>query len=177
MFTVFNRTYYENVLVSRVHPEIILQENLPHIETVEDIDSDFWEDRYEQIRNFEKHISQNGTIIFKFYLHLSKEEQKKRLLRRLDKPKHNWKFSPNDVIERQYWEEYQKYYQEAINKTSTEYAPWYVIPADCKQTARALVASILLKRLRMFSDIQKPELSKKHIEELKRYRIKLKEEK
>lgn len=170
MFSVFNRTHYENVLVSRVHPQIVLKENLPDIESEEDITPEFWESRYEQIRNFEKHISQNGTIIFKFYLHLSKEQQEKRILRRLDKKKHNWKFSPNDVKERQYWEEYQEYYEEAINKTSTEYAPWYIIPADSKPVARALVASILLKRLRQFSDIKKPKLSTGEQEELEEYR-------
>lgn len=173
MFSVFNRTHYENVLVSRVHPQIVLKENLPGIESEEDITPEFWESRYEQIRNFEKHISQNGTIIFKFYLHLSKEHQEKRILRRLDKKKHNWKFSPNDVKERQYWEEYQQYYEEAINKTSTEYAPWYIIPADSKPVARALVASILLKRLRQFSDIKKPKLSTGEQEELEEYRDQL----
>lgn len=173
MFSVFNRTHYENVLVSRVHPQIVLKENLPDIESEEDITPEFWESRYEQIRNFEKHISQNGTIIFKFYLHLSKEQQEKRILRRLDKKKHNWKFSPNDVKERQYWEEYQEYYEEAINKTSTEYAPWYIIPADSKPVARALVASILLKRLRQFSDIKKPKLSTGEQEELEEYRDQL----
>lgn len=170
MFSVFNRTHYENVLVSRVHPQIVLKENLPDIESEEDITPEFWESRYEQIRNFEKHISQNGTIIFKFYLHLSKEQQEKRILRRLDKKKHNWKFSPNDVKERQYLEEYQEYYEEAINKTSTEYAPWYIIPADSKPVARALVASILLKRLRQFNDIKKPKLSTGEQEELEEYR-------
>lgn len=173
MFSIFNRTHYENVLVSRVHPQILQKENLPNIDRIEDITPEFWETRFEQIRNFEKHISENGTIVFKFYLHLSKEEQEKRLLRRLEKKKHNWKFSPSDVEERQYWEEYQKYYEEAINKTSTEYAPWYVIPADSKPAARALVASILLKRLRLFSDIKKPKLSSEEKEALEEYRDKL----
>lgn len=177
MFSIFNRTHYENVLVSRVHPKIILEESLPDIHQVEDITPEFWEARYKQIKNFEKHISQNGTIVFKFFLHLSKKEQEKRILRRLKKKKHNWKFSPSDVQERQYWEEYQKYYEEAINKTSTEYAPWYVIPADSKYEARALVASILLKRLRLFSDIKKPELSEEEKEELKLYKEKLLNEK
>lgn len=173
MFSIFNRTHYENVLVSRVHPQIVLEENLPEIECKEDITPEFWKTRYEQIRNFEKHISQNGTIVFKFYLHLSKEEQEKRILRRLEKKKHNWKFSPNDVKERQYWKEYHQYYEEVINKTSTEYAPWYVIPSDSKPIARALVASILLKRLRQFSDIKKPELSTGEKEKLEEYRDKL----
>lgn len=176
MFSIFNRTYYENVLVSRVHPQIVLNENLPNIHTEKDITPAFWEMRYEQIRNFEKHITQNGTIVFKFYLHLSKEEQKRRLLRRLEKPKHHWKFSPNDVKERQYWEAYQKYYQEAINKTSTNHAPWYVIPADSKPVARALIASILLKRLRKFGAIQKPELNLEDQRKLEKYHAKLMQE-
>lgn len=173
MFSVFNRTHYENVLVSRVHPSILLDESLPDIQQVEDIRPEFWETRYQQIKNFEKHITQNGTIVFKFFLHLSKQEQEKRILRRLKKKKHNWKFSPSDVQERQYWTEYQAYYEEAINKTSTEYAPWYVIPADSKHEARALVASILLKRLRLFSDIKKPELSQEEKEELQLYKKEL----
>lgn len=176
MFSVFNRTHYENVLVARVHPDIVLQENLPNIDNVEDITPDFWESRFEQIRNFEKHITENGTIVFKFFLHVSKKEQKNRILRRLEKKKHNWKFSSNDVEERQFWDEYQQHYEEAINKTSTEYAPWYVIPSDSKHTARALVASILLKRLKLFSDIRKPELDKEEKQELKEYRQELKNE-
>lgn len=98
-FAVFNRTHYENVLVTRVHPEYILGENLPEINSVDDITPEFWEDRFEQIKNFEKHISKNGTIVLKFYLHLSKEEQGKRLLRRLEEEDHHWKFSPGDLKE------------------------------------------------------------------------------
>mgnify|MGYP006186382435 CR=1 FL=1 len=113
-YAIFNRTHYENILVTRVHPEFILNENLPGIEKVEDIPEDFWKDRIEQINNFEKHITQNGTIVLKFYLHLSKEEQRQRLLRRLEKEKHNWKFSVSDLKERGHWEEYQQYYEEAI---------------------------------------------------------------
>ena len=104
-FGVFNRTHYENVLVTRVHPEYILNENLPGIESVDDIKKSFWKDRMEQIRNFEKHIVQNGTIVLKFFLHLSKEEQRERLLRRLEEAKHNWKFSPGDLKEREHWDD------------------------------------------------------------------------
>ena len=132
-FAIFNRTHYENVLVTRVHPEYVLNENLPDINSVEDIKPKFWKKRIEQINNFEKHVAENGTIIFKFYLHLSKDEQRDRLLRRLEKGKHNWKFSPGDLKEREHWDEYQKYYQQAINKTSTSHAPWYIVPADDKE--------------------------------------------
>lgn len=123
-FAVFNRTHYENVLVTRVHPEYILKENLPGITTVEEIPENLWEMRYEEINNFERHITQNGIIVLKFFLHLSKEEQRERLLRRLEKEKHNWKFSLGDLTERQLWDTYQEYYEEAINKTSSSKAPW-----------------------------------------------------
>ena len=117
-FAVFNRTHYENVLVTRVHPEYLLSENLPEINSVEDIKLEFWENRFEQINNFEKHIAQNGTKILKFYFHLSKEEQRKRLLNRLETPEDNWKFSVGDLKEREHWDEYMQYYEEAINKTA-----------------------------------------------------------
>lgn len=157
-FSVFNRTHYENVLVTRVHPEYILSENIPTIHSVSDIDEAFWDARFEQINNFENHIAQNGTIIFKFFLHLSKKEQKNRLLRRLDLPNKNWKFSPGDLKERNLWDQYQMCYQDAINKTSKSHAPWYTIPADDKPTARYLVAKILYHTLKEFKDIKEPSL-------------------
>lgn len=157
-FGVFNRTHYENVLVSRVHPEIILGENLPDINSLEDITKDFWEKRFEQINNFEKTIAQNGTIIFKFFLNISKDEQKYRLLRRLDKPEKNWKFNPGDLDDRDLWDEYSSYYEEAINKTSTAYAPWYIIPSDDKNTARLIVSQIMLDELKKYKSIKHPEL-------------------
>lgn len=157
-FGVFNRTHYENVLVTRVHPEYILGENLPDVHSLDDVNDTFWEKRFEQINNFEKHIAENGTIIFKFFLHLSKDEQKHRLLRRLDKPTKNWKFSPSDLKERKLWDEYQFCYEEAINKTSKLHAPWYAIPADDKPTARYLVARTLLETLKGYTDIVPPEL-------------------
>lgn len=160
-FAVFNRTHYENVLVTRVHPEYILSENLPGIEKVSDITPAFWENRIEQINNFEKHISQNGTIVMKFYFHMSKEEQRKRLLRRLEEEKHHWKFSPGDLKERERWEDYMKYYEEAINKTSTEIAPWYIIPSDDKEMARYIVAKIILEEMQKHTDIKEPELDEK----------------
>ena len=160
-FAIFNRTHYENVLVTRVHPEYILSENLPGIKSIDDITPKFWENRIEQINNFEKHIAQNGTIIMKFFLHLSKDEQKKRLLRRLEEEKHHWKFSPGDLKEREHWAEYQQYYEEAINQTSTDYAPWYVVPADDKEMARYIVAKIIWEEMQKHTDIKEPELDDK----------------
>jgi len=169
-FGVFNRTHYENVLVTQVHPEYILGENLPDVNTVSDIDEAFWDRRFEQINAFEKTISQNGTLIFKFFLNLSKEEQKNRLLRRLDKPNKNWKFSPGDLKERKLWDTYMNCYQEVLNRTSHPHAPWYAIPADNKPAARYIVASILLEELKKYDDIKEPELDaavKARIEEFK----------
>jgi len=176
-FGVFNRTHYENVLVTRVHPEYILNENLPNIKKVEDIGEKFWQDRFTSIRNFEDHIAGNGTIIFKFFLHLSKEEQRQRLLRRLNKPSKNWKFSPGDLKERKLWDEYQECYQDAINKTSTKKAPWYVIPADDKNTARYLVAKTLYSELKKYEDVKEPELDPEIKKNINNYREQLKQEK
>jgi PPK2 family polyphosphate:nucleotide phosphotransferase len=160
-FAVFNRTHYENVLVTRVHPEYIMNENLPGIEEVADITPEFWENRMEQINNFEKHIAQNGTIVLKFYLHLSKEEQRKRLLRRLEEEEHHWKFSAGDLKERERWDDYMKYYEEAINKTSTDIAPWYVVPADDKDLCRYIIAEIMWNEMQKYTDIKEPELDDK----------------
>lgn len=157
-FSVFNRTHYENVLITRVHPHYILNENIPGIESVDDIDDAFWEKRFEQINNFEKTVFENGTIIIKLFLNISKEEQKFRLLRRLDKANKNWKFSPGDLKERKLWDTYMKYYEEVFNKSSKEHAPWYNIPADDKATARLLVAKILLETMQSYEDIVEPEL-------------------
>ena len=176
-FGVFNRTHYENVLVTRVHPEYLLNENLPGIDKVEDVDEIFWKQRFENIREFEDHIADNGMIIFKFFLHLSKEEQRQRLLRRLDKPSKNWKFSPGDLKERKLWGEYQKCYQEAINKTSTDKAPWYIIPADDKDTARHLVATILYEELVKYKEVKEPELDPAIKKNIAEYRKQLRQEK
>lgn len=173
-FAVFNRTHYENVLVTRVHPEYILNENLPGIEQVEDITPEFWENRFEQINNFEKHITQNGTIVLKFYFHMSKEEQRKRLLRRLEEEEHHWKFSPGDLKERDCWDDYMKYYEEAINKTSKPHAPWYVIPSDDKEMARYMVAKIIWEEMQKYTDIKEPELDAKVKANFAMYREQLK---
>ena len=157
-FGVFNRTHYENVLVTKVHPSYILSEDIPGIETVDDIDYEFWDKRYRQINDFERHLHENGTVIYKFYLHLSKEEQRQRLLRRIRLKEKNWKFSPGDLAERELWDTYMACYEEAIQKTTKPHAPWYIIPADNKRVARVIVASVLLKTLKMYKDIQEPEL-------------------
>lgn len=173
-FAVFNRTHYENVLVTRVHPEYILFENLPGIEKVEDITPQFWENRMEQIVNFEKHISQNGTKILKFYFHMSKDEQRERLLKRLENPEDNWKFSTGDLKERERWDDYMKYYEEAINKTSTDFAPWYIIPADDKGVARYIVAKTIWEEMQKLTDITEPELDPKVKANIEEYRTQLK---
>jgi PPK2 family polyphosphate:nucleotide phosphotransferase len=175
-FGVFNRTHYENVLVTRVHPEYILGENLPTVTSVSDIDTAFWDKRFEQINNFERTIAQNGTLIFKFFLNLSKEEQKNRLLRRLDKPNKQWKFSPGDLKERELWDSYIDCYEEVLNRTSHPHAPWYAIPADSKPAARYIVASILLQELKKYDDIQEPKLDDDVKARIEEFRKKLKEE-
>lgn len=175
-FAVFNRTHYENVLVTRVHPEYLLSENLPGIEKVEDVTPEFWENRMEQINNFEKHITQNGTIVLKFFLHLGKEEQRKRLLRRLEEVDHHWKFSPGDLKEREHWEEYMHYYEEAINKTSKKHAPWYIVPADDKEMARYIVAKIIWEEMQKYTDIKEPELDAKVVANFEMYKEILKKE-
>lgn len=176
-FTVFNRTHYENVLVTRVHPEYLLKENLPGINSVKDIPKDFWKKRYKQIKNFENHLIENGTIVLKFYLNLSKGEQKKRLLRRLKKDEHNWKFSPTDLTERKLWDKYMEYYEDAIQHTSTKKSPWYLIPSDDKDICRYLVAKIILEELEKYKDIQYPELDKDIDNHKKLYKSELEDEK
>ena len=175
-FGVHNRTHYENVLVTRVHPEYILGENLPDVNTVDDINDAFWDKRFEEINNFEKHIADNGTIIFKFFMNLSKEEQKNRLLRRLEKKDKNWKFSAGDLKERKLWGKYQECYEEAINRTSKPHAPWYTIPADDKPTARLIVAKILYDTLIEYTDIKEPELDDKTKDSIHLYKEQLNNE-
>lgn len=176
-FGVFNRTHYENVLVTRVHPEYILNEHIPGIHSVEDIDQKFWDKRFEQINQFERHLVENGTIIYKFFLNLSKEEQRQRLLRRLAVKEKHWKFSPGDLKERALWDVYQKCYEEAILNTSKPYAPWFVVPADNKKAARVIVAAILLESLKKYKDIKEPMLSEKIMANLGAYEEQLQGEK
>ena len=139
MIGIFNRSYYEEVLVVKVHPAILDKANLPP----EDVHKNIWKHRCEDINNFEQHLSRNGTTILKFFLNVSKEEQKKRFLERLDTPEKNWKFSSGDIVERGYWDDYMAAFEDAINATSTPWAPWYVIPADHKWAMRAAVSDII----------------------------------
>ncbi len=156
---IHNRSHYENVLVTRVHPSFIMKENLPNITSEKDIDNKFWEQRFKSIRHFEKHLSDNGTVIIKFFLHLSKKEQKERFLKRIEDSSKNWKFSAADIEERQRWDDYQEAYEEAINATSTPESPWYVIPADRKWFARIAISTIIvetLKNLKLQYPVLKP---------------------
>jgi PPK2 family polyphosphate:nucleotide phosphotransferase len=148
---IHNRSHYENVLVTRVHPEYVLGENLPDVSSVKKIGPRFWQKRFKQINRFEKNLSQNGTVILKFFLHLSKKEQKKRFMERIDDPTKNWKFSYNDLKERGLWDEYQKAYEEALSATSQDHAPWFVIPADDKWYARLAITSVIY---RMFEQLK-----------------------
>lgn len=155
---VFNRTHYENVLVTRVHRGYLLGENIPSVASVDQLKNDFYHKRMEHINNFEQHIAENGMIILKFFLHLSKDEQKNRLLRRIELKEKNWKFSAGDLKERKLWDEYQKCYEDMLNRTSKEKAPWYMVPADDKETARYIVANVILETLKSYKDIEEPEL-------------------
>jgi len=175
-FGVHNRTHYENVLVTRVHPNYILGEKLPNVNSIEDVNENYWDERFKQINNFEKHLADNGTIIFKFFMNLSKEEQKNRLLRRLDLKEKNWKFSAGDLKERKLWDNYMECYQDAINRTSKTHAPWFNIPADNKPAARLAVATILYNTLKEYKDIEEPELDAKTKANLHLYKEQLNNE-
>lgn len=162
---IHNRSHYENVLVCKVHPEYILSEKIPGYNDVKKIDKDFWKRRYESIRNFEKHITDNGTAIVKIFLYVSKDEQKQRFLDRIDDPSKNWKFSSADITERGYWKDYMNAYEEAIAETATEAAPWYIIPADKKWYARLAISHILRETLKGL-DLKYPVLAKAEAEKL-----------
>ena len=138
---IFNRSYYEEVLIARVHPEILLGEGIP--DAPHD-DKAVWDGRYRSIVNLEKHLHTNGTRIIKFFLHLSEEEQRKRFLARIDEPEKNWKFSNADIEERKFWKHYMKAYEQCLGATSTDHSPWYVVPADDKENARLIVSQIVL---------------------------------
>ena len=142
---IFNRSYYEEVLVVRVHPAILHSQNIPE----ELLDKkDLWHKRYRSMVNLEDHLHRNGTRILKFFLHISKDQQRKRFLKRIDDPQKNWKFSSQDLVERQSWDEYMKAYEGCLEGTSTQHAPWYILPADDKPTARLLVSEVILDTLR-----------------------------
>jgi len=144
---IHNRSHYENVLVTKVHPDLLLKEHLPGINDVKDIGTGFWDKRYESIRAFEKHLTDNGTVIIKFYLNVSKQEQKLRFLKRIDDPKKNWKFSAADIEEREKWDDYMRAYEKAIKETATKDCPWYVVPADKKWFTRIAISTIVLETL------------------------------
>jgi PPK2 family polyphosphate:nucleotide phosphotransferase len=158
---IFNRSYYEEVLVVRVHPEVLEAEKLPPPLVTKNI----WEERFEDIRCFEQHMARNGTVIRKFFLHLSKKEQKRRFLARLDTPEKNWKFSPADVHERECWDDYQKAYEDMICHTATKDAPWYVIPADNKWFTHLTVAAAVVETLKDL-DLSYPKVDAAKLKEL-----------
>jgi len=167
---VFNRSYYEEVLVVRVHPELLESQRLP-----EPTDQAVWDHRLESIRDHEKHLARNGTLILKFFLNVSRSKQRKRFLKRIDEPAKNWKFAAGDVRERGYWDEYQSAYQEALSSTSTAWAPWYAIPADEKSFMRLSVARIVTETLRRL-DPRNPTLSDEERREMLSLRERLVDE-
>ncbi len=158
---IFNRSYYEETLVVRVHPEIMARQRVPP----ELITKKIWEQRFTDIRNFEEYLFNNGVIVRKFFLHLSKEEQKRRFLERIEIPDKNWKFSPSDAVEREHWDEYMEAYEDMIRNTATEKAPWYVVPADNKWFTRVVVAAAIVETLASL-DLKYPEVGKDKLDEL-----------
>lgn len=170
MIEIFNRSHYENVLATKVNPQWILNERIPGIGSVENINHQFWDNRYEDINAIERHLYRNGTRILKFFLHISKEEQKERFISRIDEPEKNWKFSTADLEARAQWDEYEKAYEEMLEKTSKSYAPWYVIPADKKSFARVAVGDILIELFKSldlhFPPSESPDILEKAREKL-----------
>ena len=160
---VFNRSYYEETVVVRVHPELLGKQNLPH----KLVTGDIWKERYEDINNFELHLARSGTVPVKFFLHISKEEQLQRLLARIADPSKRWKFALHDVEERKLWDEFIKVYEDTIRHTATKHAPWYVIPADRKWFARLIAATVLVERMEAL-DLQYPKLDEAELRELKK---------
>lgn len=165
---IFNRSHYEEVLVVRVHPEYLEGQRIPG-----ELDLDeLWKERFESIRDFERHLARNGTVVVKFWLNVSRDEQRDRFLDRIDEPESNWKFNPGDVAERKLWPKYMEAYEAALNETSRPWAPWYAIPADDKRFMRRTVAEIVLATLRTI-DPQYPTVSDEEREEMLRYRAEL----
>ncbi|MBE9029640.1 polyphosphate kinase 2 family protein [filamentous cyanobacterium LEGE 11480] len=158
---IYNRSYYEEVLITRVHPAILDRQQLPPHK----VDKQFWQQRFDQINNFEQYLTANGVIVLKFFLNVSKAEQKTRFMERLDNPEKNWKFSMQDVKERQHWDDYQNAYEDMFNHTSTKAAPWHVIPADRKWFMRMVVSEIICEKLRSL-DLQYPQLTDAQMSQL-----------
>ena len=171
MIGIFNRSYYEEVLAVRVHPEFLEGQKLPNLQ----VNEEFWNARYEDINNFEKHLCRNGTLIIKFFLNVSKEEQKNRFMERLNNPEKHWKFSEADLEERGYWDDYMEAFRKAINATATEWAPWYVIPADNKWVMRTIVSQIITELI-LELDLQYPEVSEAKKARLAKAKIELENE-
>jgi PPK2 family polyphosphate:nucleotide phosphotransferase len=165
MIGIFNRSYYEEVLIVRVHPEILRSQALPE----EALGKDVWRRRYESILDLEKHLHRNGTRIIKFFLHISKEEQKKRLLKRIDDPEKHWKVNPGDVDERKYWNDYMRAYEDCMAATSTRSSPWYVVPGDDKKSARLIVSRVIVETLRALK-LSYPKPDPERLEEMKSIR-------
>jgi PPK2 family polyphosphate:nucleotide phosphotransferase len=168
---IFNRSHYEEVLVVRVHPELLERQKLPPSATGKDI----WKQRFKDIRAFEHHLTRNGTVVLKFHLRLSKEEQRKRFLARLEEPFKRWKFSMNDVTERKRWDEYMAVYEDMIRETSTDYAPWYVVPADHKHVTWLVVSAAIIEALEQLK-LEYPKVAGKALKELKKVEHALKAE-
>jgi PPK2 family polyphosphate:nucleotide phosphotransferase len=158
---IFNRSYYEETLVVRVHREFLQKQKLPP----ELVTKDIWEERFQDIRNIERYLTRNGVVIRKFFLHVSKEEQKKRFLERIEEPEKHWKFSVSDIREREYWDDYMEAYEDMIQNTATKHAPWYVVPADNKWFTRVVVAATVIETLSSL-DLHYPEVSKDKLKEL-----------
>jgi PPK2 family polyphosphate:nucleotide phosphotransferase len=169
---IFNRSYYEEVLIVRVHPEILANQQLPQLPP----ENEIWKQRFWDINNFEQYLTNNGIVILKFFLNISKSEQKKRFMKRIDLPEKNWKFSVNDAKERAYWDDYMKAYEDAFNHTSTKIAPWYVIPSNNKWFARLTVADIICTKLKELN-LKYPTVSDEHRQHLLKAKALLEEEK
>ncbi len=167
---IFNRSYYEDVPVVRVHPEMLAKQKLPDLKP----GTDLWEERYRSIRDLEAHLYRNGTRIIKFFLHISKEEQRKRLLERIDTPDKNWKLSLNDFEERKYWDQYMDAFEKCLLATTTKDCPWYFVPADDKNNARLIISAIILKTLKELK-LAYPQAGKEHYHQLEMLRKKLEE--
>ncbi len=172
---IFNRSYYEEVLIVKVHPEILKKQNLPYFDQHQKAGNDFWTDRYDDINNFEKYLTNNGFRIIKFFLNVSRQEQKKRFLSRIDKSSKNWKFTMSDVNERQHWDKYAAAYEQMLHQTDADHAPWYVIPADKKWYMRNAVCQVLVEHLEQLQ-LTYPEVGQAHLEAIGRARLLLEDE-
>jgi PPK2 family polyphosphate:nucleotide phosphotransferase len=168
---IFNRSYYEEVLVVRVHPDVLAREKLPP----ELVTRRLWAERYDDINAYERHLARNGTVIRKFFLHLSKEEQRRRFLERLDDPSKNWKFDAADLSEREQWDDYIRAYQRVLSKTSTKHAPWFIVPADHKWFTRVVIAQLVIEALESLN-LEFPRPTKAHLDKLAEARARLEAE-